>query len=232
MRFAPIARWLAAFVLFCAIPLAAFAAPGEISGIEKVYIRTGPSTDTAPLGVLKAGDRVNILEVQGSWTKIETQDGTVGFVSHRYVVPGLDGNLPEVAPQAAMPQSSVTAGPPSSEAAAPVGDATPAPSLTETAEAGRGELSEELANLRAEVADLKKKVQERAEQTADVQAPGGGSVSSIAAADGRVVPQIPSAREQGIGVLAVALLSLLVGWVLGSAFGRRRSRSQRPRLRL
>src|SRR5947207_1795577 len=39
------------------------------------------------------------------------------------------------------------------------------------------------------------------------------------------------APEQGVGVLAVAFFSLLVGWVLGAAFSRRRSRSQRHRLR-
>jgi hypothetical protein len=35
-----------------------------------------------------------------------------------------------------------------------------------------------------------------------------------------------------VGVLAVAFFSLLVGWFLGAAFSRRRSRSQRGRLRL
>ncbi|HSD11635.1 MAG TPA: SH3 domain-containing protein, partial [Candidatus Binatia bacterium] len=209
----------------------ALAGPAEISGIEKVYLRAGPGTDTAPIGVLKAGDQVNILDVQGSWTKIETQEGTVGFVYHRYIVPRLDSTPPEAAPQVIAPQSSVAAVPPGSGVAAP-NDATPAPSPTEEAGAAKDELSAELASLRAEIADLKQKVQERVDETGEVQAPSGGSVSSIPAGNAPAAPPATSAREQGIGVLAVALLSLLVGWVLGSAFGRRRSRSQRPRLRL
>ena len=218
MRFAPIARWLAGLALLSTIERAALAGPGEISGIEKVYLRAGPGTDTAPVAVLNAGDQVNILDVEGSWTKVEIQDGTVGFVYHRYVVPRLDGSSAEAVPRATAPSSA----------------APPAPSPTETVGAAKEELTTELANLRAEIADLKQKVQERADQTGDVQAPSGGAVSSNSAVPvgASAAPPGPSAREQGVGVLAVAFLSLLVGWVLGSAFGRWRSRSQRPRLRL
>jgi hypothetical protein len=224
MTFAPIARWLASLFLLSTIEHAAFAAPAEISGIDKVYLRAGPGTDAAPLGVLKGGDQVNLLDVEGSWTKVQTRDGTVGFVYHRYVVPRPDGSSAQGEPQ--------TAGPPSDVAAAPTAP-PPVPSPRETVAATKDELSTELANLRAEVADLKQKVQERTDQTGDAQAPSGGSIPSISPAPvGAPVAPAPSAREQGIGVLAVAMLSLLVGWVLGSAFGRRRSRSQRPRLRV
>jgi uncharacterized protein YraI len=225
MTFAPIARWLASVALLSAIELAAFVGPAEISGIEKVYLRAGPGTDAAPLGVLSGGDQVNVLGVEGSWIKVETRDGKVGFVNHRYVVPKLEGSAAQVVPE--------TASPPSSAAVAPTAE-LPTPSPTETAAAPKDELSAELASLRAEVADLKQKVQEKADQTGDAQGPSGGSISSISPppVSAPAAPPAPSAREQGVGVLAVAFLSLLVGWVLGSAFGRRRSRSQRPRLRL
>jgi SH3 domain-containing protein len=225
MTLAPIARWIASVALLSTIELAAFAGTAQISGIEKVYLRAGPGTDSPPLGVLNGGDQVNVLGVEGSWTKVETRDGRVGFVYRRYVVPELEGSAAQVAPEAAVP--------PGNLAAAPTA-ALPAPSPTETVAAPKDELSAELANLRAEVADLKQKVQEKADQAGDAQGPSGGSLSSISQApvSAPAAPPASSARDQGVGVLAVAFLSLLVGWVLGSAFGRRRSRSQRPRLRL
>ncbi len=225
MTFAPIARWMASVVLLSTIELAAFVGPAEISGIDKVYLRAGPGTDAAPLGVLNGGDQVNILDAEGSWAKVQTRDGTVGFVYHRYVVPRSDGSSAQVAPE--------TTPPPGNVAVAPT-EAPPVPSPAETVAAPKDELSAELADLRAEVADLKQKVQERADQAGEAQAPGGGAISSISPVpvSAPAAPPAPSAREQGVGVLAVAFLSLLVGWVLGSAFGRRRSRSQRPRLRL
>jgi len=225
MRFTPVARCMTWVVLISAIELAAFTGPAEISGIDKVYLRAAAGTDAAPLAVLNGGDRVNVLEVDGSWTKVETREGTVGFVYHRYVVPRSEGSNTQVVPE--------TTSPPAEAAAAPT-EVPPVPSPAETAAAPKDEISAELANLRAEIADLKQKVQARADQAGDAQAPGGGPVSSISPVPVSAPPAAPapSAREQGVGVLAVAFLSLLVGWVLGSAFGRRRSRSQRPHLRL
>jgi uncharacterized protein YraI len=226
MTFARIARWLAGLALLSTSEFAAFASPAEISGIDKIYLRSGPGTDTAPVTVLTAGDPVNIIGGDGSWTKVETQDGKVGFVSHRYVVPRADGSPAQVAPQPVTPASDVASAP---------GATPPAPSPTATDGAAKDELSAELMGLRAEVADLKQKVQARGDQTGEVQAPSGGSASSISPAPlslPLVPASAPSGKEQGVGVLTVAFLSLLVGWVLGSAFARRRPRSQHPRLRL
>jgi hypothetical protein len=231
MRIHSISRWLAAFALLCATQSTVLAAPAEISGIEKVYLRAGPGIETTPLGVLNAGDRVNVLEVQGSWTKVETREGTVGFVYHRYVVPLTDGKPTREPEEVAAPASNVSAEP-TSEPVAAASDVTPAPAQTETITPSKDDLSAELASLRAEVADLKQKVHERVDQTSDVPPSSGGPASAIPAVNVPGAPMGASAREQGIGVLAVAMLSLLVGWILGSAFGRRRSRSQRPRLRL
>ena len=38
-----------------------------------------------PLAVLSAGDRVTILGSAGAWTNVQTPDGKVGYVHHRYV---------------------------------------------------------------------------------------------------------------------------------------------------
>jgi hypothetical protein len=48
-----------------------------------------------------------------------------------------------------------------------------------------------------------------------------------------MTPAAPvSGRDQAVGVLMIAGFSLVIGWVLGSTFGRRGSRSRSGRLRL
>ena len=186
----------------------------QIAGIEKVYLRPSPGTDQTPITVLSAGDHVNILDIEGSWAKVETADGKVGYVYHRYVVPWVDGAPPPAVPRPAAPP--VAAAP--SPAPPPP---SPAPTASEAA------LSAELAGLRAELAELKDKVQKRAGRGEEASAPAATPFASDAPGAAGSAPT----SEQGVGVLAVAFFSLLVGWVLGAAFSRRRSRSQRRRLR-
>src|SRR5256885_1201049 len=99
--------WLLALYLTGAVELSwsigpALAAQAEITGIERVYLRAGAGPDQAPIGVLNQGERVNIIDIEGSWTKVETADGKVGFVYHLYVVPVFDGSAGS-APPAAPP---------------------------------------------------------------------------------------------------------------------------------
>jgi hypothetical protein len=230
-------RWLPSLCLYGAIALfcsarGALAAQAEISGIEKVYLRSGAGPDQPPIGVLNQGDRVNIIDIEGSWTKVETADGKVGFVYHRYVVPVFDGSAPAAPPPTTRPAPRVPAAPIAPSVAqpppAPVAAEPPAPPTP------IDQLSTELAGLRAEVAELKQKVQQRAVENTDEQSRGAVSAPAYAPTSVDLPPgasQPASPREQGVGVLAVAVLSLIVGWVLGSAFSRRRSRVQRPRLR-
>jgi uncharacterized protein YgiM (DUF1202 family) len=207
---------LASLAALVATELVALAEPGEISGIDKVYLRSGPSTEGDPLGVLSAGDRVTILGSAGAWTNVQTQDGKVGYVHHRYVVPltGVDAEtvaeLPATTPPPVSALSPVAVLPTPEPTTAPASDA----------------LSTDLANLQIEVSRLKDQVREYKQRAAEPP--------PIAAAQPRgAQPPTPTAAgDQAIGVLAVAGLSLLVGWFLGSVFSRRRSRSHRPRLRV
>ena len=221
MKCSRIAPGLVGLVLLTILEISAFAEPAEISGIDKVYLRAGPGTETEPLIVLNAGDRVNTLGNEGNWTKVETSDGKVGFVYHRYVLASAEAGAAAPSPRAVPPAEGATA--------ASAGLAEPSP--TAAGEAPKDAVAAEIAGLRAQLADLRQKVQERAAENAEPLGTNGIAPSSGSAIDAPAAAPTPSAREQGVGVLAVALLSLLVGWVLGSAFGRRRSRSQRPRLR-
>jgi uncharacterized protein YgiM (DUF1202 family) len=205
---------LASLAVLVATELVATAEPGEISGIDKVYLRSGPSTEGAPLAVLSAGDRVTILGTTGTWTNVQTPDGKVGYVHHRYVVP-LSGVAGEPVVEAQMP-TQAPASAPTPAAAQP----TPEPTTTSDSDA----LSSELADLQAEVSRLKDQVREYKQR--------GTEAPPVAEPRAAQPASPPPARDQAVGVLAVAGLSLLVGWFLGSVFSRRRSRSHRPRLRV
>jgi len=210
----------------------ALAQQAAIAGIDKVYLRPAPGTDQTPIGVLSVGDRVNILDIEGSWTKIETADGKIGYVYHRYVVPLSEGGIPPSAPPtpAAPPTprafglppatpraagaplmvpTSVPAAPP--QAALPAVQPTPDP------------LSAELSTLRSELTELREKMQKRAAEVPEAAA-------TPAAVGTAHTPQ--GSSEQGMSVLAVAFVFLLIGWVLGAAFHGRRNKSSRRRLRL
>ncbi|MGH7859321.1 MAG: SH3 domain-containing protein, partial [Candidatus Binatia bacterium] len=64
----------------------AAAAPARISGAPLVYVRSGPGPDHQPVRILSEGDTVEKLEDLGSWTRIETPKGEIGFVYSSFVV--------------------------------------------------------------------------------------------------------------------------------------------------
>jgi hypothetical protein len=205
----------------------ALAQQAEIAGIDKVYLRPTPGTDQTPLGVLNAGDRVNILDIEGSWTKVETADGKIGFVYHRYVVPLSEGGIPPIAaPTVAPPTPRALGLAPATPrvAAVPQTLATTAPAVAPpTPQPTPDPLSVELSGLRAELSELREKMQKRAAEAPEPE--------STSAAPEAPRPQAATA-EQGVSVLAVAFVFLVIGWVLGAAFHGRRTKSQRRRLRL
>jgi hypothetical protein len=195
----------------------AIAEQAEISGTANVYLRSGPSADTPTVGVLSAGDKVTIVDTQGVWARVVTADTRVGYLNRRFLTPTGES------PQAFMARPEEGA----SELVPP-----PSPAGEERTP----ELSAEMAALRAEISELKQKIDERRGEDGSPTRPSVDiSTTPVArtplvAIDTRNAPAT-AAGEQGVGVLAVAMLCLIIGWVLGSTFTRRRSRSQRSRLR-
>jgi len=216
----------AALTVLVTAEIEALAQQAEIAGIEKVYLRPAPGTDQTPIAVLNAGDSVNILDIEGLWTKVETADGKIGYVYHRYVVPLAEGGIPAVVPRPVLPSAPAAVPAPARIVPTSI-PAVPSPVPT-TPEAARDAVSAELAGLRAELSELKEKVQKRAAETGE--APDRSVTVSPFDARPAPSPAAP-ASEQGMGVVAVAFVFLVIGWVLGAAFNRRRSKSQRRRLR-
>jgi len=215
---------LATIALVAASESRCLSAQGEITGSSNVYLRSGPGADYTTVGTLNAGDQVVILETQGVWTKVATADGRVGYLNHRFVSP------------IAEPQAELSATPAIRARGEGAATVAAAPSPTVKAEGTKPELTAEMADLRAEITELKRKIgEQRSVEATDRRPPTDGAATSTAstpsAAKGPDGDAAVSTREQGVGVLAVGLLGLIIGWVAGSTFTRRRSRSQRSRLR-
>jgi hypothetical protein len=49
--------------------------------VDTPYFASGPVPAGPPEGVLRAGTRVRLLEQAGSRARVETEDGTVGYVA-------------------------------------------------------------------------------------------------------------------------------------------------------
>lgn len=64
---------------------AAMAQPGVAT--SGVNVRSGPGTNFAKLGALKAGELVDVQECQGSWCFVDRQAGKDGWVAANYLKP-------------------------------------------------------------------------------------------------------------------------------------------------
>lgn len=52
---------------------------------ESLNVRSGPGTDYDIAGSLVEGDRVKLLELEGTWYRVEFGSGGIGYVSARYI---------------------------------------------------------------------------------------------------------------------------------------------------
>jgi hypothetical protein len=69
---------------------AARAAAGEkaqVTGVYQLYVREAPDLDATPIGVLAAGDVVEVVDQTGRWARVALKDGKTGYVSRKYLVP-------------------------------------------------------------------------------------------------------------------------------------------------
>ena len=103
----------------------------------RLYLRSGPSTDTAPVTTVRHGDTVTAYETAGEWTRVETATGRQGYLKSKYLVFLAEPTLlpitpaPTATPTASpSPDPSAWATPSPSPTPVPTASATPSPSPT------------------------------------------------------------------------------------------------------
>ena len=89
----------------------------------RLYLRSGPSTDTAPVTTVRHGDTVTAYETTGEWTRVETATGRQGYLKSKYLVLIAEPTLLPVTP-------TPTVTPIASPSPDPSAWATPSPSPT------------------------------------------------------------------------------------------------------
>ena len=223
-------RALVLLLVLVAFVSHAVAETATIHGVSRIYLRTGPGTSYEPDGVVVEGEPLTALEPAGSWTKVETADGRVGYVYGGYLRYG--ASEPSTVENDAEPAAA------NEGLVAVVG--TDAPAQTTGADPTRAEasLADEVAMLRTELERLRSEIASRPEASRGISTASAVSASDEANIAALTLPtrgpvSVSPATVDGANLrtAGVALFALVIGWVFGAGFSRRRTRSPRGRLR-
>ncbi|EFO81763.1 hypothetical protein OSCT_0340 [Oscillochloris trichoides DG-6] len=70
--------------------------PPQAEATINANLRSGPSTNTAVVAVVRKGTQVGLLERQGDWYRVRTPDGTQGWMANTVlkIAPGLIDQVP------------------------------------------------------------------------------------------------------------------------------------------
>jgi len=216
---------------------AAYAAgKATVRGAEAVNVREEPSPDSPAFVVLRKGREVTVEKVVGVWALITLDSGRKGYV--RAVFLNLPPGIQTVAvqtPESAVPSFTHTA---IGATATPAGALTSAPA-SHAADDLREGLEHEVAQLRDRLAALESAVVATPAQAARHAAGEAARVVEVppreepTRAAGALLPTVAEPPEQQeIGPsLALAGVGLLVGFLIGAAYGQRQERNRRSRVR-
>ena len=209
-----------AALAFLALVPPSRAGTATVSGVSRIYLRSGPGTSYAPNGFVAEGEAVTTTAQVGNWHRVQTADGRSGYIYGGYL--------------------SFADSPSTESAPAPLGDEAPAapavpsapsaevaPSGEPDAEAAAAPASPAVDDWEAELASLKAEVARLRSEVGEVPASPGITLPTR----GPVEISSTPAETSNLRTAGVAVFFLIVGWVFGAGFARRRTRSQRGRLR-
>lgn len=222
----PAVRLLIAFLVLAVAAGRAGAATATVDGAETLNMRRGPGREQPAVGTLTRGSEVSVERVDGDWVLVRSGSGTSGYV-HRAFLRLTRGVTWDSVSTDTTPTPTSTTTPIGEEAAArplaegaediqgPAGQAAQAiEGVAEPPPLACGELRERLDRLLG-----------LAEAT---QARLGGAPTATATQF-----NVDFARPPGAGpILAIAFAGALLGFVVGTLYGRRQERNRRTRVRL
>ena len=227
MRSATIA-WVLSFAALTTAPL--YGQPvgpvtGIVRGAEMLNVRRGPGTAHAPFARLERDQEVLVEEVVDSWARIRMENGEQGYVYIHFLelrpeaepITAVAGQTPTVAeerpPEVGDAQTPTVQ--PDDETDQLAALQVPAPPPTEEPAPLRpasGDVKADLARLLYLTEEIRREVRATARRPSESAAP------------------LTRPPEMGPAV-ALAGAGLVLGLLLGSAYGRRQERNRRTRVR-
>lgn len=216
-----------------------------VTGAERVFVRRGPGTEFPPFATLTDGSTVEVQEMQGEWSRVRTASGQVGYVHSNFLA------LPSEASSAAtaeVPRVHPTAAPTARPTArTDSGALNAATEKNKALEAQVAALQEELTALKSRPAAPPEPAPTAASAESDAlraelkrltaaveglkQHEGAGAPPIEAPAAPGVAPSEPPERGVASTALLLGAVGLLIGWLLGAAYGRNQERGRRSRIR-
>jgi SH3 domain-containing protein len=207
-----------------------------VTGTARVVVRRGPGKQFPPFATLTHGSTVEVQEVRGEWARISTAAGHTGYVNSNFLA--LKAETQSPAPVATATASATVEAPAlaalternksleaqlhslQDELAGMKARAAMAPTPAAASSPGTDQLHAELGRLTASIESLQRRLDA---QPAMGPLPAGSSVP--------IVPQ--ESPPHGVSPTAVlmTLAGILVGWLLGSGYGRKLDRGRRSRIR-
>jgi hypothetical protein len=200
------------------------AGTATVTGVAQIYLRMGPGTTYSPNGVVAEGQAVTTIEQVGNWHRVETLDGRTGFIYSGYLSFAPSPAVPSPAAKVAAGAETPFSGP----VARPAEPVAPAAGASPPAESNGYSWQDELASLKAEVARLRSEVD--GPDTSPHRTPASLAALTLPTrAPVEISTNSPEASN--LRTVGIAVFFLVVGWIFGAGFARRRTRSQRGRLR-